>query len=157
MSNALQAKPKGSSVSVGQNTQGFVTMRVGNQLVGIAVLLVRDVLRHMQIAPVPLSQREVAGLMNLRGRIVTVIDMRKRLNLPPRVEGDGEMHAVVEYKDEAYSLQVDSVGDVVNLPVSRIERTPANLDGCWKEVAAGVFQLEEELLVVLDVQALLNF
>ena len=137
--------------------EGFVSMRVDKQLIGISVLMVRDVLRKVNVTNVPLSQPEVAGSMNLRGRIVTVIDMRQRLGLPPREEGQKTMHAVVEHQDELFSLMVDGVGDVLNLPINKVEKAPANLDHQWSGVAAGVCRLEDELLVILDVQALLTF
>lgn len=140
-----------------EETKGFVTMRVDHQLIGVSVLLVQDVLREMNIAKVPLSPPEIAGLMNLRGRIVTVVDVRKRLGFGDFPSDKRPMHAVVEYKNELFSLMVDSVGDVMNLPVKGIEKAPANLESRWREVAAGVNRLEKELLVILDIQALLTF
>lgn len=140
-----------------EETKGFVTMRVDRQLLGISVLRVQDVLRRMEVARVPLAPVEVAGLMNLRGRIVTVIDVRRRLGLPPFEEEFSPMHAVVEFENEHFSLMVDSVGEVMNIPVKTVERTPANLESRWREVAAGVCRLDKELLVILDIQSLLTF
>ncbi len=137
--------------------QGYVTMRVENQLIGVPVTLVHDVLRRMTVTDVPLSPPEVAGLMNLRGRIVTVIDVRVRLGLPPQSPPGAAMHAVVEHKGESYSLMVDSVGEVVNLRSAEIEKTPVNLEGRWKEIASGVCRMKDELLVILNIQYLLTF
>lgn len=138
-------------------TKGFVTTRVKGQLFGISVLAVQDVLRAQAIARIPLAPSEIAGSLNLRGRIVTVIDMRVRLGLPPRSENETVMHLVVELGDELFSLCVDSVGDVLNLPVANIEKSPANMNRNWREIVSGVCKLEKELLVILDVQALLTF
>lgn len=136
----------------------FVTMRVGPQMFGISVHTVQDVLRGLKIARIPLAPKEIAGSMNLRGRIVTVIDMRQRLNLPPADEiGVKQMSVVVECKDELFSLLVDSVGEVMSLPMDKFEKSPANLSPKWREVAEGIYRLKDELLVILDVKSLLRF
>lgn len=145
-------------------TQEFVTMRIGDQMFGIPVLAVQDVLRTQKIAKIPLARPEIAGLMNLRGRIVTVIDLRMRLGLPPYfapADKSGrnrstQMNVVVEYKDELYSLLVDSVGDVMALSTEKYESTPANLSSAWREIASGIFRLKGDLMVVIDVQKLLQ-
>jgi purine-binding chemotaxis protein CheW len=153
MSAVLERSVQGYGAS---GACSFVTMRVNRQMVGIPVIVVQDVLKRMTVARVPLAPREVAGVINLRGRIVTVLDMRRRLALPPAAEGAECMHCVVEHQDELFSLMVDSIGDVLNLPASRIDRSPPNLEEHWRSVAAGVCRLDGELLVVLDVQALLT-
>jgi len=156
MSRALQTVVSHDLAHAEGEVQGFVTMRVGEQFIGISVLVVQDVLRKLEMARVPLAPSEVAGVINLRGRIITVIGMRQRLHLPP-MEPEAEcMHCVVEHKEEMFSLMVDSVGDVLNIPLSRIDKSPANLEERWKQVAAGVYKLDGELLVILDVQALLT-
>ena len=140
-----------------EETQMFVTMRIDNQLFGIVVKYVRDVLRQQKITPIPMAPKEVAGSLNLRGRIVTVLDLRKRLQLPEKdATQTGGMFVVVEYKNELYSLMVDNVGEVLTASVSMIEKTPANLGGAWKEVASGIYKLQGELLVIMDVEALLT-
>lgn len=150
-------KPDLSMVGSDTATKGFVTMRVCGQLFGVSVLTVQDVLRDQQIARIPLAPVEIAGSLNLRGRIVTVVDMRVRMGMPAREDDASIMYIVVEYRDELFSLMVDSVGDVLNLPVRQIEKCPANLERGWREVALGVSKLDKELLVILDVQALLTF
>ncbi|MDX1489196.1 MAG: chemotaxis protein CheW, partial [Acidiferrobacterales bacterium] len=90
-------------------------------------------------------------------RIVTAIDIRKRLGLPPRAAGDEGMNVVVEQGTELYSLVIDSVGEVLSLPVSDYERNPSNLDELWREVTAGIYQLDGKLMVVLDIDRLLTF
>lgn len=136
----------------------FVTVRVANQLFGIPVLQVQDVLRGQRRYHVPLSDEFVAGAMNLRGRIVTAIDMHIRLKMqrPEKPEGALNMSVVVEYKSELYSLEVDVVGDVLTVTPDRVERNPNNMDGLWRDVASGVIKLKDELLVILDVAKLLH-
>ena len=161
MSTALQPISASQNVAtlvphVGA-AQSFVTMRVSGQLFGASVMVVQDVLRAQRIAPIPLSPKEVAGSLNLRGRIVTVLDMRARLGLPAIENPSAAMHVVVEYNEELFSLMVDSVGDVLSLPLAQIEKAPANLDPLWKEIAGGVSRLDSELLVLLDIQSILTF
>ncbi len=140
-------------------TQDYVTVTIADQLFGIPVLSVQDVLGTQNITRIPLAPAEVAGALNLRGRIVTAIDVRCRLNLPPQENDPGaaRMSVVVEQDNEPYSLLIDAVGEVLSLPAERYERTPATLDSRWREVASGIFRLENELLVVLDVEKLLDF
>jgi len=135
----------------------FVTVTIGDQLFGVPVLSVRDVLVAQKITPIPLAPPEVAGALNLRGRIVTAIDMRRSLDLPPRESDDPGMYVVVEELDELYSLMVDSVGEVMTLPEGSLERSPGTLDPRWREVSGGIYRLEGTLLVVLDVERLLDF
>lgn len=140
-----------------KDTEQFVTLTIEGQLFGVPVLSVQDVLAPQKITPIPLAAEGVAGALNLRGRIVTAIDVRRRLNLPPRGKDDECMYVVVELGNELYSLMIDSVGEVLSLPVDRYEKTPATLDDRWREVCAGVYRLEEELLVVLDVSNLIAY
>jgi purine-binding chemotaxis protein CheW len=134
----------------------YVTMRIDKQLFGIPVKNVRDVLRQQKITAIPLAAKEVAGSLNLRGRIVTVINLRRRLRLA-EVQGDGKgMFVVVEHKGELFSLMVDSVGEVMTVPSHAIEKSPANLGGAWKEVTTGIYKLSGELLVIIDVQTMLT-
>jgi len=135
----------------------FVTMRVSGQLIGLPILSVQDILAPQKITRVPLAPREIAGSLNLRGRIVTAIDMRRRLGLPDRAESDETMSAVVEHDGELYSLIIDAVGDVLSLPDDRYERNPPTLDSYWAQVCNGVYRLDDELLVVMDVGRILNF
>ena len=138
-------------------TSDFVTMRVGTQMVGLPVLSVQDILAQQRLTRIPLAPPEVAGSLNLRGRIVTAIDMRKRLGLEPRPADEPSMYVVVDHQGELYSLIIDAIGDVLSLPDNRFERTPATLDPTWLNVSTGVFRLDEELLVVLEVARILDF
>ncbi|MCZ8309565.1 MAG: chemotaxis protein CheW [Rhodospirillales bacterium] len=159
MSNALVPADKGTAVkTVGTNVANdFVTMTVAEQLFGIPVLTVQDVLGPQRITRVPLAPPEVAGALNLRGRIVTACDVRRRLGLPKR-EGEGQgMNVVVDHKGELYALMVDSVGEVLSLSSDTYERNPNTLDPRWREVSGGIYRLKGKLLVVLEVDRLLAF
>lgn len=134
----------------------YVTMWVDKQMFGIEVKNVRDVLRQQKITPILLAPPEIAGSLNLRGRIVTVIDLRKRLNLPHSETAKKSTFVVVEHKGELYSLMVDDVGEVLTTSSALIEKTPANLNPAWKDIATGIYKLEDELLVLADVQTLLK-
>ena len=142
----------------GEDLHDFVSFRVANQLFGIPVLNVQDILAPDNIASIPLAPAEVRGSINLRGRIVTVIDVRVRLGLPVRDVVDGEtMGVTVELDHELYTLLVDSIGDVVSLSNEVFERNPATLDPVWREIANGVYRLENELMVVVDINRMLAF
>lgn len=150
---AVAAKP----VAVNQ-VKDFVTMRVEGQLFGIPVTVVQDVLRPQKITQVPLAPKEVAGSLNVRGRIVTAIDVRARLGLAPREKGSKNyMLVAVEHKNEIYSLMVDTVGEVLSLTLKDFEHSPSNLRPEWLQVSMGVYRLKSELMVVLDVENLLSF
>jgi purine-binding chemotaxis protein CheW len=134
----------------------LVTFILGNQLFGIPVLQVQDVLQPQKIARVPLAPPQICGSINLRGKIVTALHMRNCLKLPPDTTITNSMFIVVEYKGELYSLMVDRVGDVMSLPTDKFEPNPINLDPTWRSVAGGVYRLDGKLLVVLDVGHLLD-
>lgn len=142
------------SYSMGQ--QEFVIMEIGGQLFGVSVMAVQDVLRKQRIARVPLAPEIVAGSLNLRGRIVTAIDMRKRLMMEPFEDYEKAMHVVVPYREEYFSLVVDRVGEVMSLPMEKFEKVPSNLQAHWREMSAGVFKLDDKLLVILDVANIIH-
>ena len=132
-------------------------MTIDDQWFGIPVQNVQDVLGTQNIARIPLAPPEVAGSLNLRGRIVTAIDPRVRLGLPERAADASVMSIVVEHCDDLYSLLIDQVGEVLNLPADRFERNPASLDGRWRDISAGVYRLDDRLMIVMDVERLLDF
>jgi purine-binding chemotaxis protein CheW len=158
MSNArLPAKRvPGAEIAVARRDD-FVTATIADQLFGIPVLQVQDVLGPQRITRIPLAPPEVAGSLNLRGRIVTAIDVRLRLGLERRAANKPGMSIVVDHKGELYSLAVDNVGEVLSLSSDDFERHPATLDQRWREVSTGIYRLKSTLLVVLDVSRLLNF
>jgi len=144
-----------ANVAAGSDMIQYVTVVIGGQLFGLPISQVHDVFVPESVTRVPLSAPEVAGVLNLRGRIVTAIDMRRRLHLPPKE--DGQMMAVgIEHKGESYGLVIDTVGEVLTLPMSSAEANPTNLDKRWAEISGGVHRLDGQLMVILDVARLLG-
>jgi purine-binding chemotaxis protein CheW len=135
----------------------YVSIVIDGQSFGIPVLIVHDVLGPQRITRIPLAPPEVAGSLNLRGRIVTAIDVRLCLGLDRRPPGMSGMSVVVEHGNEFYSLIVDSVGEVLTLSSATMERNPATLDPRWREISSGIYRLDDQLLVVLDADRLLDF
>jgi purine-binding chemotaxis protein CheW len=147
-----------SAAAVGSNDhRDYVTMSIGGQLFGIPVLKVQDVLGPQTITRVPLAPVEVAGSLNLRGRIVTAVDVRLRLGLPKRESDKAAMSVVVEHEGELYSLLVDSVGEVLSLESRDYQRNPPTLNPRLREFSDGIYRLNDSLLVVLSVSSLLSF
>jgi len=138
------------------SSKEFLTIIVGAQMFGIPVLQVQDVLGEKETTRIPLAPPEIAGAMNLRGRIVTAIDLRYKLSMPEKPEGSSSMYIVVEYQNELYSFIVDKVGDVLSLPDSKFEKTLSTIDMSWKDVTAGIYRLDGGLLVILDVASILD-
>jgi purine-binding chemotaxis protein CheW len=133
----------------------FLTLTVAGQSCAVPVLMVRDVLGPQAITRIPLAPPEIAGSLNLRGRIVTAVDLRLRLGLPPREAGPAPMSVVVEQAGELYSLQVDEVGEVVPLPAEGFEPNPPTLDPFWRDVSRGVHRQEDRLTIALEVDRVL--
>ena len=134
----------------------FVTVRIAGQLFGLPIHDVEDVFVPQNITKVPMSMHEVAGVLNLRGRIVTAINMRERLELQPLAKGESCMAVGIEHNGESYGLIIDSVGEVLRLKEDGREPNPSNLKPNWTSVSAGVYQLDGELMVVLDVDRVLQ-
>lgn len=137
-------------------SSGFVTFRVHEQWLGVPVSMVQEVLLAQRLAEVPLAPAEVAGFLNLRGQIVTAVDLRTRLDIEGESVLETAMNVVVRHEDELFSLLVDDVGDVLEIEHGRIEAVPPTLDACWRTVGVGIVRREADLLVVLDVGALLR-
>jgi purine-binding chemotaxis protein CheW len=153
---APEAATNGAKVGSSEH-RDYVTMSIGGQLFGIPVLKVQDVLGPQTITRVPLAPVEVAGSLNLRGRIVTAVDVRLRLGLPKRDSDKAAMSVVVEHENELYSLLVDSVGEVLSLESRDYQRNPPTLNPRLREFSDGIYRLNDSLLVVLSVSSLLNF
>ena len=139
-----------------QNLTEYVTAMIGGQLFGLPFVRVQDVFIPERLTRVPLAPPEVAGILNLRGRVVTAIDMRSRLDFGEREPGTPVMAIGIELKGESYGLLVDSVGEVMALRNNACEAKPTNLDPRLSRVAAGIYRLEGQLMVVLDVDRVLD-
>jgi len=134
----------------------FCTFYLGGFFFGVEVDKVQEVIRHQQTTAVPLAPEVVGGLINLRGQIVVAIDLRRRLELPPRPAGQAPMNVVVRSDDGAVSLLVDEIGDVVEVEEQDFERPPDTLSGTGKELIRGAFKMKRRLLLLLDTEQALK-
>lgn len=158
MGQALE--PAGShelKVHATEELHDFVTFMIGEQMFGVPILSVQDILKPEKIANIPLAPPEVRGSINLRGRIVTVIDVRVRLGLPPQEDVSESMGVTVELHHDLYTLLVDDIGDVISLSAEFYEKSPTTLDPKWRDFSSGVYRLKDRLMVVLDVERLLEW
>jgi purine-binding chemotaxis protein CheW len=135
-----------------QNSGQFSTFYIEDLFFGVDVLHVQEVLRFQPMTPVPQAPEVVEGLINLRGQIVTAIDMRRRLHMPQLAAGRTPMNIVVRTPDGAVSLLVDEIGDVLEIEAANYERPPDNLDPAAKELISGVYKMKNSLLLVLDTE-----
>ncbi len=145
-------------------TEDFVTVHVDGVLFGLAIERVHDVFVPSGVTPVPLAPPEIVGLLNLRGRVVTALCLRRRLGMPPAAgrdeaagPNDRGMAIGLEQGGETFALIVDGVGEVLKLGADTRENAPINLDSRWRGLTVCVHRLEGRLLVILDVDALLDF
>jgi purine-binding chemotaxis protein CheW len=134
----------------------FVTFTTAGQMFGLPIERVQDVFKPANMTRVPLAGSEIAGVLNLRGRIVTAIDLRNRLDLGARDHGRAPMAIGIELRGESFGLLVDAVGEVLKLPAGEREINPINLDRNLARVSIGVYRLDGDLLVVLDVDRVLD-
>jgi purine-binding chemotaxis protein CheW len=134
----------------------YVTFSAAEQMFGLPIERVQDVFKPSRITRVPLAGPEIAGVLNLRGRIVTAIELRIRLGLGTREGGNGPMAIGIESRGESFGLLVDSVGEVLKLSESELEANPVNLDRNLGRVSAGVYRLDGALLVILDTDRVLD-
>jgi purine-binding chemotaxis protein CheW len=145
-----------TAANTSDSVMEYVTVTIGNQLFGLPISRVQDVFVPGRLTPVPLAADEIAGVLNLRGRIVTAVDMRRRLGLPKREGNEATMAVGIELNDESYGLVIDSVGEVLKLDESSREPVPVNLDSRLAQVASAIHRLDGMLLVILDVERLLD-
>jgi len=134
----------------------FVTFTIAGQIFGLPIARVQDVFKPARITLVPLAGPEIAGVLNLRGRIVTAIDMRRRLEVKQQQAGNAAMAIGIEAKGESFGLLVDAVGEVLKLPEADREANPINLNRKLAALSAGVYRLDGQLLVVLDIDRVLD-
>jgi purine-binding chemotaxis protein CheW len=142
--------------NLSQDVTEYVTAVVGGQLFGLPISRVQDVFMPDRLTRVPLAPPEIAGVLNLRGRIVTAVDLRCRLGLPTRDDGRRAMAVGIESRGESFGLMIDTVGEVLKLRESEREANPVNLDARLARVSAGIHRLDGQLLVILDVDRVLE-
>jgi len=150
-----RTKPPGTGIRPADSSrvaaQQFVSFRLDRQMFGVEVGLVQEVLPPPPVTRAPKAPPEVIGLLNLRGQIVTAIDLRRRMHLPPAAPDRPGMHLVVRQRHELFSLLVDEVGDVISVEGDAFDPTPHTLDPHWKSLMTGVFRLDGRLFVILNV------
>jgi purine-binding chemotaxis protein CheW len=129
----------------------YATFTVDSLLFGVEIHKVQEVIRHQDMTAVPLAGHGAAGLINLRGEVVTAVDLRTRLGLPPRPDGMLPMNVVVRVDDEPVSLLVDTIGDVAHVSSDQFEEPPETTTGPGRVLVTGAYKLENALLLVLDV------
>ena len=128
----------------------YCTFYVNGMFLGVEVTCIQEVIRYQPLTVVPLTPPVIAGLMNLRGQLVTAIDLRHRLGLPPRDPGQRPINVVVRTIDGAVSLLVDEIGDVIEVDGDMFERPPETLTDDARELIRGAYKLKDRLLLVLD-------
>ena len=134
----------------------YATFSVGTMFFGIEVLHVQEVLRYLEMTKVPLAPTVIEGLINLRGQIVTAVDMRSRLSLPKRTADETPMNMVVRSEDGAVSLLVDEIGDVIEVQADSYESVPDHMPQDQRELISGIYKLDGRLLLVLDTERVLQ-
>ena len=134
----------------------FVSFWIGNQLLGVPVNIVQEVLNPQDIARTPRARREIAGLLNLRGQIVTAVNLRRRMGMPDLPAERSSMNVVVRHTGESFSLLVDDVGEVIDVSNQVMDPVPSTLEPSWRCVTNGIYRLDERLFVVVNVGAILN-
>jgi purine-binding chemotaxis protein CheW len=132
------------------------TFYLDSQMYGVEVQSVQEVIRYQEMTDVPLAPESVVGLINLRGQIVTAIDLRKRLGLPERPDGKLPMNVVVRCDDGAISFLVDHIGDVQEIDSDNFEPPPETMQGTSRELIRGAYKMKDRLLLILDQERAMN-
>lgn len=135
----------------------YCTFFLDNDFFGIEVSRVQEILRYQDMTEVPLSAPVIRGLINLRGQIMTAVDLRERVGLPPREDGKRPINVVIRQKDGGVSLLVDSIGDVMSPSEELAEAAPENVNPRIRALLQGVYKLEGRLLQILDPDKLMEF
>ena len=128
------------------------TFSVNGHLFGVEVAVVQEVIRYQPMTRVPLAPAALAGLINLRGQVITAVDLRRRLGFPERAAGELAMDVIVRTSDGLVSLLVDRIGDVVEVAQEAFEEPPETLAGIARELIRGAYKLDHALPLLLDVQ-----
>jgi purine-binding chemotaxis protein CheW len=139
------------------NLNQFTTFYLDRHLFGVEVSKVQEIIRYQRMTRVPLASSVIRGLINLRGQIVTAIDLRRCLQLDDRRADNLPVNVVVRTGDEAVSLLVDQIGDVLEVDDEIFERPPETLQGIARDLIRGAYKLKGRLLLVLDTEKIVNF
>jgi purine-binding chemotaxis protein CheW len=150
-----------ANLKVNHNTETgpsqVATFKVGSMLFGIDVAVVQEVIRFQRMTPVPLGPTVVKGLINLRGQIITAIDLREALNMEPLEPDRAPMNVVVRTENDHLSILVDKIEDVLNLDYSRLETTPETVEESYQDLLQSVYKLERGLLLILNAERMAKF
>lgn len=133
----------------------LIGFRIGKDTFGIPVIEVQEVIKHQRITPIPLAQAHVRGLVNLRGQIVTSISLRSLFGLEDKYP-ETYMNVIVNNGKSIYALAVDEILDVIEVNPTTFESTPKNMDGRMREYTRGVFKLDHDLMVLVNVQSIIK-
>ena len=136
------------------NQHQYCTFYLDGYYFGLDVLRVQEVIRYQEMTRVPLASPAVRGLINLRGQIVSAVDLRRRLELSDRPADQLPVNVVVQTDDGAVSLLVDEIGDVLEVSEELFERPPETLQGIQRELIRGAYKLKDRLLLILDTERL---
>lgn len=143
-------------MSTNGNTGQFLTAYVNGHYLGFPILNVQDVTGPQDITSIPRSHESVAGILNLRGRIVCAVDMNRRFNEPSREDLKKFMGIIVESRDELFSMLVDKVEDVLTIDMNDIEKAPVTLNPVWHAVCNGVYQIRDKIMIIVDPEKILD-
>lgn len=147
---------KSTSTTLGSNTVELATFYIGDALCGMDILNIQEINKHMDITNVPQAPQYVKGILNLRGQIVTVIDLGSKLGLTSTRINGKTRNIIVASKDEHIGLLVEKLGDVVETSLDQVEPAPANIGGVQGKFFKGVFKTENSLIGILDVEEVLK-
>jgi purine-binding chemotaxis protein CheW len=136
--------------------QQYCTFYLDGHYFGLDVLQVQEIIRYQEMTRVPLAHPVVRGLINLRGQIVTALDLRRRLDLNERPADQQPVNVVVHTDEGAVSLLVDEIGDVLEVSEKTFERPPETLKGMARELIRGAYKLPDRLLLILDTEQTVN-
>lgn len=157
MNDTLESTEFGYGIHLSEDEIGYLTFFVGEQMFGLPVLVVRDILKTPKLTRVPLASSHVRGVLNLRGKIITAINVRQCLGHSEPSPGNSSISIVVENQDEMYNLLVDRVGDVIWLTDDSFETTPQNLDPKWANLCPNLHRLDGSILLIMEIERLLEF
>jgi purine-binding chemotaxis protein CheW len=139
-----------------EKTVDILVVYIEEHKFGINVTKIRDIIFEQDVTPVPLAHPELMGILNLRGTIVTVLNMRKRLGLEDFPDLCRKTQIIIQYKDELFALVVDKVGEVIPLKISHIEQTPIIVNEKWRKIMFGIVKQPNSILSLLDVDSAIS-